>query len=252
MASMVFPAGSGRNVVSWLDKVASEEKKEKIWTAAISLKELKRLAALSDIFPPEGEEGHEAGEGEGEKAEEEAKGEDEEDVKTEEAEEAKEGEAPIAEEPISEEKEGEESVDVEVEPVEEAAAAVETAKGALEDASKALQDAGATVTTEEKPEDFAEVSLEETAPGTLDIEVVDEGVASTMDSTEPVPSVPAVGEEASVMKEEVPVTLEASSARFYKIASLSPVNKKKLSDYWIKTLGYDSDWVKSLLKDYNK
>ena len=250
MASMVFPAGSGRNVVSWLDKVAAEEKREVIGTAAISLEELKRLAALSDIIPPEGEEGHEKKEGEGEKSEEEAKGEDEEDVKAEEAEEAKPGEAPVAEEPISEEKEGEESVDVEVEAVDEAATAVETAKGALEDASKALEDAGATVTTE-KPEEIAEVSLEEPVPETVDIEVVDEGAVPPTDSVE---AAPVVGEEeVNIMPQRgAPATFEASSARFYKIASLSPVNKKKLSDYWIKTLGYDADWVKSLLKDFNK
>ncbi len=250
MASMVFPAGSGRNVVSWLDKVASEEKKEKIGTAAISLEELKRLAAISDFVPSEGEEGHEEKESEGEKSEEEAKGEDEEDVKTEEAEEAKPGESPVTEEPVSEEKDGEEVVDVEVEAVDEAAAAVETAKGALEDASKALQDAGAKETSEVLG-DVAEASLEETTPEAMDIEVVDEGAAPSVESVPPAP-IAGEGVDGMSRKEEIPVTVEASSSRFYKIASLSPVNKKKLSDYWIKTLGYDSDWVKSLLKDYNK
>ena len=247
MASIIFPAGSGRNVVSWLDKVAENEK-EKIGTDALSMKELKRLAALSDIIPQD------------------------EEVDVDSAE--KTDEAPVEDSensPISEEKEGEEgeahegdeSVEFEAgeseekaeggDAVQQAADAVQTAKGALEEAATALTDAGAEdsagddemaevpVSMETDPSDEAmiEVQIDDVAPDAGVGPAADAGVGATPDVDFP----PA--EEATPM-------VEASASKFYKIASLSPKNKSKLSEYWIKTLGYDSDWVKSLLKDYNK
>lgn len=250
MASIIFPAGSGRNVVSWLDKVAENEK-EKIGTDALSMKELKRLAALSDIIPQDEEVDVDSAEKTDETPVEDAEN------------------APVSEEKEGEESEegeaheGDESVEFEAgeseekaeggDAVQQAADAVETAKGALEEAATALTDAGAEapagdddmaeipISMESAPSDEAmvEVQIDDVAPDAGVDPVADAEVGATPDVDFP-------------PEEEATPMVEASTSKFYKIASLSPKNRAKLSEYWIKTLGYDPDWVKSLLKDYNK
>lgn len=265
MASMIFPAGSGKNVVNWMDKVA-EQKEEKIGTAAIDIAELRRLAALSDIAPKEDEDVDVDGAETAEKSpvgdEENVPVSEETDSEKDEAEEDDSIEIEIDDEPEAgetEEHEAGESAEFEAgeteekaetsEAVDQAAAAVEDAKRALDEASEALAGAGAVPATDD--EEIAEipVSMNEDIPeeGSIEVEI------ETSPDEVPVDDV-VVGDEAGNTdvtedKEEFPA-LEASSSKFYKIASLSPANKKKLSEYWIKTLGYDSDWVKSLLKDY--
>ena len=44
----------------------------------------------------------------------------------------------------------------------------------------------------------------------------------------------------------------ASSNKWTKLSAISPGNRKKIYDYWTKSLGYPKDFVKLLVKDYEK
>ena len=229
--SRVFPAGTGRQV-SWLKnmdeaedggqtKLASTEQEEIIGTAAISMVELKRLAQLSD-FP-------------------------EEEIDIVEVDVAPEGEEPVLPEEeiqVSEEEEVDEN------PVDEAAEAVADAQEALGDAASALVDAGAEVGEPELEGEFeGEVEEEIEIPIEIDEEGEVEIECDKVDTAGEISEVVAKA-KGKVKKSATEVSVEDSS-RFVKIAKLSPVNKKKLSDYWIKTFGYDADWVHQMLRDYN-
>jgi len=52
--------------------------------------------------------------------------------------------------------------------------------------------------------------------------------------------------------EEAELEKEASSGEFVKMSAISPTNRKKLYDYWTKQLDYPKDWVKLMVKDYEK
>jgi hypothetical protein len=52
--------------------------------------------------------------------------------------------------------------------------------------------------------------------------------------------------------EEAELEKEASSNEFVKMSAISPTNRKKLYDYWTKQLDYPKDWVKLMVKDYEK
>jgi hypothetical protein len=46
--------------------------------------------------------------------------------------------------------------------------------------------------------------------------------------------------------------VEAGANDWVKVAEISPRNRKKLVDYWSKQLGYPKDFVKLMVKDYEK
>ena len=46
--------------------------------------------------------------------------------------------------------------------------------------------------------------------------------------------------------------VEAKSNDWVKIAEISPQNRKKIMDYWSNKLGYPKDFVKLMVKDYEK
>lgn len=46
--------------------------------------------------------------------------------------------------------------------------------------------------------------------------------------------------------------VEAYSDNWVKLAEISPKNRKKIYDYWSKQLGYPKDFVKLMVKDYEK
>jgi len=254
MASTIFPAG-GKNV-SWMDNAAEKGTEEKIGTAAIDLNELKRLAALSDFLEKK----------------------EEEDVKVEDAKPAEDTAAVPAEEnvPVAEEKKEdkteekaeentEEKEEDDVAKINAAADAVEAAKKALEsgdveaaktaldDASAAIADAKASEVEEVAEEVEIPVSLDE-ATGEMNISLPEskdgeKAVEVEIEGEVPVDSVTDKIEEKPVEK---CAETDKSASRFYKIAMLSPDNKKKLANYWINILGYDADYVKLMVRDYEK
>jgi hypothetical protein len=221
--SKIFSAG-GKNR-SWTDNVPGEEvvstedNIEKIGVDAMSTDDLRKLAQFSfEVEPPE-------------------------DVAVEEAV-VVDGEPGLEDAPISDEIGGEgddiddlDDAELGGDPLDEAAEAVADAQDILDNAAEALTDAGATV---EGDDEIAEVpvSVEEDA---IDIdEPGDSAVVVEIEEPEA---------EAGVYSDET-ASVEASSERFVKIATLSPANKKKLKSYWVKTLGYDSEWVGMMLKEY--
>jgi len=278
--SRIFPAGGGKQV-SWMDKVEEgqeEEKEELIGTAALDLKTLRKLAGFGDkseddkgsddeedVKPEEADEAKE-----GEKPDF-LKGDDKEvskdEDKGEEGEEHEEGETKEFEAGEGEEK-------AEAGPaVEQAVAAVEKAKDALEEVSIALEDAGGTAGGDEVAD--VPVSLEGDVGAPSDDAMVEVEIGGDMGGAMGADIGADVGADAGAGCEKCPVcgadkpadggimypgsnapeaagTLMAgSSSKFYKIAALSPVNKKKLKDYWIGSLGYDAEFVGMMLKDYN-
>ena len=53
-------------------------------------------------------------------------------------------------------------------------------------------------------------------------------------------------------EEEAELSVEASTDGWVKISSISPKNRKKVYDYWSKQLNYPKDFVKLMVKDYEK
>jgi len=281
--SRIFPAGGGKKV-SWMDKVEEgqeEEKEELIGTAALDLKTLRKLAGFGDkseddkgsddeedVKPEEADEAKE-----GEKPDF-LKGDDKEvskdEDKGEEGEEHEEGETKEFEAGEGEEK-------AEAGPaVEQAVAAVEKAKDALEEVSIALEDAGGTAGGDEVAD--VPVSLEGDVGAPSDDAMVEVEIGGDMGGAMGADIGADVGADAGAGCEKCPVcgadkpadgsmqsdviseikdtpmntqVVANTSSKFYKIAALSPVNKKKLKDYWIGSLGYDAEFVGMMLKDYN-
>jgi hypothetical protein len=57
------------------------------------------------------------------------------------------------------------------------------------------------------------------------------------------------------VKEDKEACMDKSASteeEFCRFAKLSPVNKKKLADYWVNALGYPKDFVNLMVKDYEK
>ena len=259
--SKLFPAGGNKK--SWLDRLNEVEVEDNIKTAsaedgepqtpekpeepigvdAIPMEELQRLAQFS--LPQEDVSIGEADVVEVDVGE----------ADVGEAVPAIEGELPVPEaEPVSEEEAGD--------PLNEAAEAVADAQDALEDASTALGDAGADVADEAEipvdiDEETGDVSIEE--EGVIDVEIEPEESGPIAKAEEvptaapvaaPVAAPAAAPAGVTAETEETKEVVAEDSSRFVKIAKLSPDNKKKLADYWIKSLGYDSKYVQMMLKDY--
>jgi len=125
----------------------------------------------------------------------------------------------------------EEEVEIETEePEAEAVECLEKAKDAIEEAVECLSDeAEVEVEIEEDEEEtnVDEVSFEE--PEEVDV-VVEGGV--------------------NCLAEEK--TKEASTDNWVKVSAISPSNRKKVLDYWVNKLGYPKDFVKLMVKDYEK
>jgi len=235
----VFPAGGSKQ--SWMDNIsttASEEVVEEIGVAGIPTTELQRMAQgfveVDEVELPEGDEAPQ-------------------EIEIEISEEITD-DIDSTEEVIEDVAEGSEEG-----ALDEAAVAVEDAKALLDNASDALADAGAVV---EDIDEVAElpVSLEGDeifldAPED-DAEVVVEIEGEEEEIEESSELAAAKGEcekddETNKGKEKPCSYCSADTAsRFTKIANLSPANKKKLSTYWIKNLGYDAEYVSLMLKDY--
>lgn len=285
--SRIFSAGGGKQV-SWMDKVG-EEKEAPIGVDALDLKTLRKLAGFGEDGEKEDDaeesdeedvksedaEKEEKSENPFAKKDKKDKGEDKEEGESEEHEEGESAEFEAGEnEEISEGGAGAGSSAA----VDQANAAIDQAKSALEEASVALQDAGASgdetvevpVSVEDSsiPGDDALVEVE------LGGDVSDLGTGAgddmdvSMDSeigAEPCcEKCPQCGAPVGESKGEVGgmddganateasgTLMAASSSKFHKIASLSPENKRKLKDYWVGSLGYDSEFVSMMLKDYN-
>jgi len=231
MSSIIMPAGGKQK--SWLDNISKGT-----GTSSIPLKELKRLAQFSqpeedvnveDVTVDDNDLDNENVEVSIETAPE-----TEVDIDT-----------PIDGEvlpPVGEDVEVSEEADVE-EGVDDVEVAIDAAKTALDDVEIAVEQLKSENVEEEEAEEGEEVSFEET-PDEVEIELDSEPENEVVDV-----EVEDEAPDDDNVDEEVK---EASSSKFYKIASLSPDNRKKLADYWVKSLGYDKDYVKMMLKDYDK
>jgi hypothetical protein len=119
---------------------------------------------------------------------------------------------------------------------------LETAKDAIEGAIDCLE-GGAS--------DDEEVELEIN----IEDEVVEGGIGclanddeETVDGDDEEETVEASEED----EEEDEISVEASTDGWVKVSSISPKNRKKVYDYWSKNLGYPKDFVKLMVKDYEK
>ncbi len=278
---MIFPAGNGKSL-SWLDNVAQEKP---MGTAGMDMSELRRLAQLSEdvkveeAVPAEGspvpaeENVPVAKENPFEKKDDDKKDEDKKDEEKGETKEHEASETPAEEK--SEHEEGKKDdadvaivpetatpVSEESDPVAKLTSALEALKGLLEkgsvdeaklaviDALKSLETKTQDVSDDEEveipvtvDEGTGEMSVDN--PDVVSVEVSGDMNPDADKSLENVlPSTPESNPD-----EVKCSTMAAGASRFYKIAYLSPDNKKKLSDYWIKALGYDAEWVKDLLTD---
>ena len=117
----------------------------------------------------------------------------------------------------------------------------------LEEAKDAIERAVDCLDGGEGEEEFeAEVDLE------VEDETVEGGMGCvTEDETDEEECDPECKEATSEEAEEEEV-VEASANDWVKVAEISPKNRKKLVDYWGKQLGYPKDFVKLMVKDYEK
>jgi len=132
----------------------------------------------------------------------------------------------------------------------------EKAKEAVQVAEEGKKDEKKEEKPSEKKEDAVEIEVKDKAPDEIEIEVKDDG---TVD-------IPGVKDADGVAKESEgcvakagektkkegakPAGKEAAQGpQFVKISMLSPENKAVLEKYW-KSLGFPSEYVDSMLKNY--
>jgi len=120
----------------------------------------------------------------------------------------------------------------------------------LEDAKEAIEKAVECVSGEEteefETEEFeTEVVLEEEGEVVLENEVVLEGGTECVSKEKPCDKVEASTEEEGEV-------VEASANDWVKLSAISPNNRKNIYDYWSNKLGYPKDFVKLMVKDYEK
>jgi hypothetical protein len=123
------------------------------------------------------------------------------------------------------------AVEEAVSKVEEAVAEVKEAVGGCEECAEGLEDAAGD-------EDVAEIEV--------DIETPEED-AEEGDKT---PDAEEDDGEIVIESDEAEMEKSASSEEFCKFAKLTPKNRKKVADYWVRMLGYPRDYVNLLVKDY--
>jgi len=157
----------------------------------------------------------------------------------------------------------EEAVREVVDKAEEAEAMTERVEDALEGVEEAVQGVKDAVGSEADAEVEVEIEVEEEdqeneeeEPGGEDIVVESdpEAEASAYASTDEEAVEASTKEETKGTKEgeEAKMDRSASSEEFCKFAKLTPANRKKLVDYWVGMLGYPRDFVKLMVKDYEK
>jgi hypothetical protein len=91
--------------------------------------------------------------------------------------------------------------------------------------------------SEEKEEKEGEASEEETVEAASEEKEEKEGEASEEETVE-------------ASTEEVGMDKSASAEEFCKYAKISPANRSKIKDYWKNMLGYPSDYVELMTKDW--
>ncbi len=116
--------------------------------------------------------------------------------------------------------------------VDDAVEKIEVAIEGLEEAKEAIQEVS-------KTEEVEEVEIEIEDDSDIDSEKID---------------IPGVVEETEETEDEIVEGKDctASAEEFCKFAKISPKNRQKLADYWKNALGYPSDYVDLLVKDYEK
>lgn len=137
-------------------------------------------------------------------------------------------------------KEAVEEVKEAVEKVEEAVSKVEVA-----------EEAEIEVEVEDAPEDkkVEEVEIEvEDVPGEQEV-----SSGEVMVTSAPENCACAKTDKEEVKKEAKEEVKEAAvEEEFCRFGKLSPVNKKKVADYWVNALGFPKDYVNLMVKDYEK
>jgi len=125
----------------------------------------------------------------------------------------------------------------------EAVVLLEDAKEAIEEAVECLQEAEEI----ENGEDEFEVEV--------DLDVDDEEVDDDDDDDDDDDEVVEGGVGCGATNEDVGdenAEVVASSDDWVKIAKINPRTRKKITDYWANQLGYPKDFVKLMVKDYEK
>lgn len=140
--------------------------------------------------------------------------------------------------------------------VEEVAEGEDAAVECLERAQDAIEDAVECLggETEDAPVEEFEMEVEEevieggeecpTQKCATDENETVEASEETVEASEEDEVVEAEDEEDEVV--------EASADDWVKLAEISPKNRKKIYDYWSRQLGYPKDFVKLMVKDYEK
>ena len=116
---------------------------------------------------------------------------------------------------------------------------LETAKDAIEGAIDCLEGGASDDEVE------LELEIEDEVVEDIDIEIEDEDEDEVVEGG--IGCMSADDEE-----EEAELSVEASTDGWVKISSISPKNRKKVYDYWSKQLNYPKDFVKLMVKDYEK
>jgi len=116
---------------------------------------------------------------------------------------------------------------------------VEAIKETLEDIAEDAKEVAALATGEELPEE-GELEVEDAIEDAFEDEMSEEGELES--ETE--------GKVEDT--EEDNIVVAGDTAKFVKVASISPENKKQLRDYWVNGLGYDAEYVDAMLQDYEK
>jgi len=131
-----------------------------------------------------------------------------------------------------------------VEKAEQAEEVAEAVTDALERVEEAVQDVKSAVGVADEVTDVVEVDLEETD---------DDGDDDGDDVIDTTPEDELVVESEDDDKEDSDNEKTASAEDdFVKFAKISPKNRKKLRNYWISALGYPSEYVNLMTKDYEK
>lgn len=129
----------------------------------------------------------------------------------------------------------------EVEEVFEVADGEEGAVECLKKAKESIEDAVELLGGEDDDEFEAEVTFEDEDGDNEEVEVeVESGSCAKKEEV--------VGET----NEEPSIEATASANDWVKVSAISPNNRKKLIDYWGNKLGYPKDFVKLMVKDYEK
>ena len=126
---------------------------------------------------------------------------------------------------------------------------VEKLEGAKNDLEEAIDCLGGG--SGDAPEEFeAEVEIELDDDVELDIDNDDSDEDVTDDDV--VEGQAECDEDDEECDNSIDASVEASSDDWVKVANITPKNRKAIYDYWSKQLNYPKDFVKLMVKDYEK